>query len=309
MTVKTFRLPRKKNLLIIALVACLALTGIYFGYSKVKSGSEARMALTNEEKELIFVLDAGHGGMDGGCSSADGVPEKGINLNIMLTLRDMLVAEGYKVEVTRDKDISTHDKGVTGIANQKSSDMDNRLAKFNKYDNAVCVSIHQNNFTDPKYSGAQIFYSDTNSKSEGLAQIIQSQMVEFLQPDNKREIKLSGKELFLCYYSKNPTVMVECGFLSNPEEANRLKTEEYQKELAFTIFTALNKYVSENAGGIPNLNSAGEVDTSNAGGDVAPTNTGGDVSPTNAGGDVAPTNAGGKVASTNADLVADKGKK
>jgi N-acetylmuramoyl-L-alanine amidase len=262
MTVKVFKMPRKKTILVMGLIACLALTGLYFGYEQVKSGSEARMASNAADKELIFVLDAGHGGMDGGCSSADGVPEKGINLNIMLTLRDMLVAEGYNVEVTRDKDISTHDKGVEGIANQKSSDMDNRLAKFNKYDNAICVSIHQNNFTDPKYSGAQIFYSDTNSKSEGLAQIIQNQMVEFLQPDNKREIKLSGKELFLCYYSKNPTVMVECGFLSNPEEANKLKTEEYQKELAFTVFTALNKYVSENGGnGGGGLSSDGEVST------------------------------------------------
>ncbi|MGN0575648.1 MAG: N-acetylmuramoyl-L-alanine amidase, partial [Ruminococcus sp.] len=77
--------------------------------------------------------------MDGGCSTADGVPEKGINLNILLTLRDMLMLSGYEVEVTRDKDISIHDKGIEGIANQKSSDMDNRLALFNKNPDAVCI--------------------------------------------------------------------------------------------------------------------------------------------------------------------------
>lgn len=192
----------------------------------------------------IIVLDAGHGGMDGGCSTADGVPEKGINLNILLTLRDMLRINGYEVVVTRDTDTSIHDKGIEGIANQKSSDMDNRLALFNKYPNAICISIHQNQFTDPKYSGAQMFYSDSNSSNEALAQSIQSKFVENLQPENSREIKLCGKELFLCYFSENPTVMVECGFLSNPEEAELLKTEEYQGKVAFTIFSGINEFIN-----------------------------------------------------------------
>ncbi|MBR6760637.1 MAG: N-acetylmuramoyl-L-alanine amidase [Oscillospiraceae bacterium] len=198
----------------------------------------------SNSKDLIFVLDAGHGGMDGGCSTADGVPEKGINLNIMLNLRELLEAMGYPVIVTRDSDRSIHDKGIEGIANQKSSDMDNRLAVFNQYENAVCISIHQNQFTDPQYSGAQMFYSDTNPNSEGLAQQLQNQFREMLQPENQREIKLCGTELFLCYYCKNPTVMVECGFLSNPDEAALLKTTEYQQKVAFTIFSALQQWIS-----------------------------------------------------------------
>ena len=155
----------------------------------------------------------------------------------------MLEISGYTVEVTRDSDISIHDSGVEGLANQKSSDMDNRLALFNKYDNAVCISIHQNQFTDPIYSGAQMFYSGTNSSSEELARSLQSSFAEYLQPDNKREIKLCGKELFLCYYSDNPTVMVECGFLSNPDEAALLNTEEYQEKVAMTIFNGVNDFV------------------------------------------------------------------
>ncbi len=192
----------------------------------------------------IIVLDAGHGGMDGGCTSATGVCEKGINLNILLNLRDMLVTYGYEVEVTRDTDISIHDSGIEGVANQKSSDMDNRLALFNKHKNAVCISIHQNQFTDSKYSGAQMFYSATNSKSQKLAEILQKKFVAYLQPENRRETKLCGKELFLCYFSENPTVMAECGFLSNPEEAEKLNTEEYQKQVAFTLFSGINEYVS-----------------------------------------------------------------
>jgi len=192
----------------------------------------------------VIVLDAGHGGMDGGCSTAEGIPEKGINLNILLDLRDLLEISGYEVHVTRDTDCSIHDKGVEGIANQKSSDMDNRLAILNEPENAVCISIHQNQFTDPQYSGAQMFYSDTNDRSESLAQILQTQFQMMLQPENSREIKLCGTELFLCYYCTHPMVMVECGFLSNPEEAALLTTEEYQHKVAFTIFSGLQQWLA-----------------------------------------------------------------
>ena len=201
------------------------------------------MAILSQKRDLVLV-DSPHGGFDGGCTSADGVPEKGINLSILLKLRDMLEISGYEVEVTRDSDVSIHDSGIEGLSAQKSSDMDNRLALFNKYENAVCVSIHQNQFTQPQYSGAQMFYSASNSKSEALAQSLQKRFAEFLQPENDREIKRCGKELFLCYFSENPTVMAECGFLSNPEEAALLNTDEYQGKVAFTLFTGINDFVS-----------------------------------------------------------------
>lgn len=234
----------KVKALIIALVLVGTCVGIAYANQNITSDDSALTSTVPNKSDRIIILDAGHGGMDGGCSAQDGTVEKDINLNILLNLRDMLITSGYTVEVTRDTDKSIHDSGVEGIANQKSSDMDNRLALFNKYDNAICISIHQNLFTDSKYSGAQMFYSDTNSKSETLANIMQNKFVEYLQPDNAREIKLCGKELFLCYFSKNPTVMAECGFLSNPEEAEKLKTPEYQKEVAFTIYSAINEYYS-----------------------------------------------------------------
>lgn len=230
----------------IILISCVMIAfGAAVKFSGDKNGA-IPVSVDYEIQKPIIVLDAGHGGMDGGCSTADGVPEKGINLNILLTLRDMLEISGFEVVVTRDTDTSIHDKGIEGIANQKSSDMDNRLEIFNKYPNAICISIHQNQFTDSKYSGAQMFYSDSNNSNESLARIIQGKFVENLQPDNSREIKLCGKELFLCYFSENPTVMVECGFLSNPDEAELLKTEEYQQKVAFTIFSGINEFVSKN---------------------------------------------------------------
>jgi len=230
-------------------LACAAgLIALVAGIAKLSSNyrEKARMAsMGSDSGTPVIVLDAGHGGMDGGCSSAKGDTEKGINLNILLTLRDMLRVAGYDVAVTRDTDKSIHDKGVEGIANQKSSDMDNRLEIFNKYDNAICLSIHQNQFIDAKYSGAQMFYSDNHDGSQSLAMALQSSFVKNLQPDNQREIKLCGKELFLCYFSENPTVMVECGFLSNPDEAELLCSEEYQNKVAFTIFTGLTEYLAE----------------------------------------------------------------
>lgn len=238
--------PMKKRRLrglLVAGIVIVAYISVRFAAAKIESALPASGGEITAER--VIILDAGHGGMDGGCSTADGVPEKGINLNIMLTVRDMLSACGYTVEVTRDKDISIHDKGVTGIAAQKSSDMDNRLALFNKYSNAVCVSIHQNQYITPNAKGAQMFYSETNPDSQAFAQIMQTRFVQNIQPENTREIKLCGKELFLCYYCNNPTLMVECGFLSNPDEAKLLVTEEYQKKVAFTIFSGITEFVSQ----------------------------------------------------------------
>jgi N-acetylmuramoyl-L-alanine amidase len=190
----------------------------------------------------VLVLDAGHGGIDGGCSTANGDVEKNINLSIIKTLRDMANIYGYDTVLTRETDKSIYDKGVTGIRNQKVSDMDNRLEIFNEIPGAICVSVHQNMYTDPRFKGAQMFYADTNESNELLAQIMQEKFASTVQPYNEREIKLCGNELFLCYYCDNPTIMIECGFLSNPEEAALLITPEYQKDVAFTILSGLTDY-------------------------------------------------------------------
>lgn len=191
----------------------------------------------------VVILDAGHGGIDSGCVSINGVEEKDINLNILLKLRHMCEAAGFEVVVTRDTDRSIHDSSVTGLGNQKKSDMENRLGIINSYDNAVFVSIHQNQFTDPKYYGAQMFYSSESEESAKLAGIMQGSFVTHLQPENKRETKPVGDELYLIHFAKCPSVMVECGFLSNPDEAALLESEEYQSKVAFTIFAGLCEYI------------------------------------------------------------------
>ncbi len=220
---------------------------LVFGFMRTaNSRATVTVGAPVDEQFPVIILDAGHGGIDSGCVSVNGAEEKDINLDIMLTLRDMLEMSGYEVIVTRDTDKSIHDTGVQGLGKQKLSDMENRLAIINGQDKGVFISIHQNQFTDPKYSGAQMFYPLTDSESEKLAGILQKSFVDFLQPDNKRETKPVTDEIYLLNNAKCPRVMVECGFLSNPDEAALLETEEYRQKVAFTIFTGICEYLGEN---------------------------------------------------------------
>lgn len=226
------------------LLCCIAVIGIGTGAVIIAKNNLSKSIMTDADigDKNIIVLDAGHGGMDGGCSTAEGKTEKVINLNVVLNAKDMMQLFGYEVETTRDTDTSIHDKGVEGIRNQKVSDMDNRLEIFNMHPNAICISIHQNTYTDPRYSGAQMFYSESNDNNQRFATIMQNKFVELLQPDNQREIKRCGSELFLCHYCSNPTIMIECGFLSNPEEAAKLTTKDYQQKVSFTVLAGLCEF-------------------------------------------------------------------
>ena len=230
------------------LICCAVVLGFMFLWGAATAKNRVVMTSgninTGMDKQVI-VLDAGHGGFDGGCVSVNGVAEKGINLAIMESLRDGLEIMGFNVICTRESDVSIHDKGVEGVSQQKKSDMDNRLAIFNKYNDAISVSIHQNQFTDGKYSGAQMFYSEKNSEGEKLAEIMKQQFVSLLQPDNTRETKPVGDELYLLNNTTCPSVLVECGFLSNAEEAAKLESSDYQKEVAFTIMTGIFEYSNQ----------------------------------------------------------------
>lgn len=190
----------------------------------------------------IIVLDAGHGGLDSGAVGVTGALEKDINLSIVLALRDMLEMSGFNVVLTRDEDISIYDPGIEGIRNQKLNDMDNRLKIIQSYPDSIFLCIHQNNYISPDSHGAQMFYNNNNSTNRTLAQIMQNRF-KTLQPYNDREIKLSGEELFLLKSNKNPSLMIECGFLSNPEEEANLSTWEYQQKVAFTIYGGVLEYI------------------------------------------------------------------
>lgn len=229
----------KKSLrLTFSLIGCFILLAIC---ARITERALPTAASASADKPVI-VLDAGHGGLDSGAVGPTGVLEKDINLSIVLTLRDMFEMSGFQVVLTRDEDISIHDPGIEGIRNQKLNDMDNRLEIIQSYPDSIFLCIHQNNFTDPQYSGAQMFYNNNNPKNRTLAQIMQNRFVQ-LQPSNGREIKLAGNELFLLKTNKNPSLMIECGFLSNPDEEQNLSTWEYQQKVAFTIYGGVMEFL------------------------------------------------------------------
>lgn len=233
-----------------ALIVLLCTYLLVFGFIKTSELPEPAVAAEAEISDSlpVIVLDAGHGGIDSGCVSVTGTEEKDINLSILLKLREMLKLTGFRVEVTRDTDRSIHTAGVTGLGNQKKSDMENRLNIINSFDNAVFVSIHQNQFTDPKYYGAQMFYPEESSESERFANIMQKNFVGLLQPENTREIKPVGTDIYLLHNAKCPAVMAECGFLSNDMEARLLDTEDYRMKVAFAIYKSLCDYIFSETG-------------------------------------------------------------
>lgn len=185
-----------------------------------------------------IIIDAGHGGKDGGAVSVTGSLEKDINLSIALKLESLLKLNGFDTCLTRTSDNEVSESNNT----KKHDELENRVNIFNSSANNIVVSIHQNKFTQEQYSGTQIFYSKNNSKSKMLAENIKSSVVSLIQNDNKRECKKAGSEIFILDNSIVPTVLVECGFLSNTSEAKLLDTEEYQNKLAYCIFLGIQEF-------------------------------------------------------------------
>lgn len=195
-----------------------------------------------EDNHPIIIIDAGHGGEDGGAVGTDGTNEKNINLSIALKLNDILTVLGYETRMVRVADISIHNKSAETIRERKVSDIRNRVAIMEEYDNCLYISIHQNKYEDSRIWGAQTFYSPNDESSKNLAQFIQSSIVSKIQPDNKRIIKESGTSIYVLYNATKPAVMVECGFVSNFNELSQLKTEEYQSQIAFSISSGIINY-------------------------------------------------------------------
>ncbi|MGI5893595.1 MAG: N-acetylmuramoyl-L-alanine amidase [Candidatus Merdivicinus sp.] len=242
------RLRKKRNLTQIASIGILLLGILLFFFAAGQLKRENNFHPTAGDQVAdgqIIILDPGHGGADGGAVGAvNQIAEKEINLSIALKLRDLLEIQGYTVYMTRESDEMICDPDVSGITNQKKSDMYNRLELMEEYPEAIVLSIHQNKFEQQKYHGAQMFYGQKHPFSQQLAQSIQNAFVEHLQPENEREIKPGEKNLFLLWNAENPIVLVECGFLSNPEECANLCDDTYQSKVAFTIMSGLIRGLS-----------------------------------------------------------------
>lgn len=226
----------KKSLVALALSVLIFVSSLLINKISVSSSN----TIINENLPII-IIDAGHGGEDGGAIGIDGTCEKDINLQISLKINDILSLFGYKTHLIRTVDTSVHTTGNT-VRERKVSDIHNRADTMNLYENCIYLSIHQNKFGDSRIWGTQTFYSANSDESREIAQFIQTAVSAQLQPDNKRKIKKSGTSIFVLYNATKPAVMVECGFVSNQEELNQLKDNTYQNNMALSVVSGIINY-------------------------------------------------------------------
>ena len=211
----------------------------------VLGGNQAVTVMVNSApipNRTTIVIDAGHGGIDGGATSCTGVMESQINLEIALKLNDLLQFLGYDTLMIRTTDTSVYTEGKT-IAAQKVSDLKQRVKIVNSQKDALLVSIHQNTFSDSKYSGAQVFYAKDDA-SKALAQKMQSTFIEILNPDSSRKCKPSDG-IYLMQNITTPGVLIECGFLTNSREEAMLRDSLHQKKIASVIAICLDDYLEK----------------------------------------------------------------
>lgn len=235
------KLRNSRLIIIFSILFLIILSAmLYFTFM---ANSSADGVMTKPVLKQTVIIDAGHGGDDGGAIGIDGTVEKDINLDIALKLEKLLKFYGFDVIMTRTEDIMTCDDGLDSLRKRKVSDIHNRFDVLEKNPDAVFISIHQNKFEDNSQHGTQVFYSGNNDESKLLAESIQNSIVSVLQPDNSRVVKKSGSGIYLLYHAKLPAVLVECGFISNPAEVKRLNDEKYRMKIAILIADGLIKYL------------------------------------------------------------------
>lgn len=227
------------------LLAALAAGAIFTGMISLIRLRQGRDVSAFVTPPVTVVVDAGHGGEDGGATSGTGVWESQINLDIALRLDDFLKLCGIPTVMVRQSDLSIYDSGASSISEKKISDLRNRVKLVNQTEGAVLLSIHQNHFSDGRYAGAQVFYSPTEG-SKTLAEGIQRVLIDAVDPSNHRQAK-PADTVYLMNHIQSPGVLIECGFLSNEAEEKRLQDTGYQKKLTLAIVCALTDWLEEEA--------------------------------------------------------------
>lgn len=218
------------------LLAAAILCGRSVGMREAASGRAAGV------QTRLVIVDAGHGGDDPGKIGVDGTEEKDLNLKMALSLREMLEQQDVEVRMTREDAGGLYDEHTS---NKKVQDMRRRCELINREKPVCVVSIHQNSYHGEEIHGAQVFYYKTSKESERLAQILQKELIRVADPSNHRQAK-ANDTYYLLKKTEVPTVIVECGFLSNWEECERLQDEEYQRRLMWAVQLGILKYLNEN---------------------------------------------------------------
>lgn len=212
------------------LAAALAAGGILLSGLGRGGGAPAFARMTHQ----TLVIDPGHGGEDGGAVAADGATESQINLAIALELDQLMGFYGVPAVLTRSEDVSIHDESAGTLREKKVSDLHNRVALINGIPNATLISIHQNAAPNPRFQGIQVFYRE-EALSRPLAQKVQETMVRTLAPAKQRAAQRVDSSVYLMEHVSCRAILVECGFLSNPEEARLLQESAYQRKLAMVL--------------------------------------------------------------------------
>ena len=191
--------------------------------------------------QTCIVIDAGHGGDDPGKIGINGEKEKKLSLAIAKKLQKILEKKGYRIVLTRDSNKGLYHRTAR---NKKVEDMKKRCEIINKEKPVFTISIHQNSYTSPEIQGAQVFYYGQSENGKKLAEILQTALIEQVDPDNHRAAK-ANESYYLLKKTPTPTVIVECGFLSNPTEAELLLQDDYQDQLVNAIYTGIKTYLGD----------------------------------------------------------------
>ncbi|MBQ8207717.1 MAG: N-acetylmuramoyl-L-alanine amidase [Clostridia bacterium] len=231
---------------VLALLAAVMIFISVFVYEHIAQSEQAMNNIIDADISQTYptvIIDAGHGGEDGGAIGTNGAVEKALNLEISFMLCDMLRASGMNVIMTRTEDILLYDRNADYMGHKKSLDLRARLEIAKSNPDSIFVSIHMNAFPSEKYSGLQVWYSKNNSGSKVLADMLQSYVSNKLQPENGRKIKQANSSIYLLDRAVSTAVLVECGFLSNSAECEKLSDGNYRRQLAFTLFAAIKEYI------------------------------------------------------------------
>lgn len=226
---------KKRSIILFSLIAVFS---VILAVSFIPKAS-----FTTAETAKVIVIDAGHGTPDGGAVSLSGAEEASLNLDVALLLSDCLKKNGYKIIMTRKDENGIFDENAKTTREKKVSDMHARGKIMNESGADLFISIHMNKFEIAKYSGPQVFYAPHTENSRLLAECVQSALINDLKPQMEREIKQSDGSIYLLKNAHIPAILIECGFLSNPEEEKLLLTESYRRKMAQSIAKGINTYL------------------------------------------------------------------
>ena len=228
----------------IAIMVIASLVLISFGVSIWFSDFIEDISTVMSASSKIIIIDAGHGGEDAGAVARDDIYEKDLNLEYAMEIGGLLSEKGYTVVYTRvdDRMLYSPEENIKG--HRKISDLKNRLLVCADYPDGILVSIHMNSFGASRYSGLQVYYKDSCEESKALASLIQSSVRKDVQPENNRQIK-NGKGLYLLDNCNNASVIVECGFMTNDGELEKLLQKEYKNALSFSIVCGIIEYIEK----------------------------------------------------------------